>query len=65
MKPPEQATSPSVVLDAATPPPDPSAELLEGAEKMIYDLRRRLRRGNLMTFKDWMKSVSDLLDHLD
>ena len=65
MKPPDQATSPAVVLDAATSPPDPQAAVLESTEKMVQGLRRRLRRGKLMSFKDWMKDVKDLLDQLD
>jgi len=65
VKPPEQQSNPSGLLDAATSPPDPQAAVLESTEKMVQGLRRRLRRGKLMSFKDWMKSVSDLLDHLD
>ena len=36
----------------------------EDVSSMILQLRRRLREGRLMTFKDWIRDVRDLLRHL-
>jgi len=44
----------------SSPPP-----LTEDVNQLVIELRRRLRTGRKMTFRDWMTNVSALLDLLD
>jgi len=45
---------------------DESSEPLdEDVNKLVTDLRRRLRRGKLLSFREWIKSVKELLDLID
>jgi hypothetical protein len=42
-----------------------SEPLHENVDKLVTDLRRRFRRGNLLSFRDWIKSVKELLNLID
>ena len=46
-------------------PNDQQEEINEDVNRLVLGLRQRLRRGKLMSFKDWIKDVKDLLDLLD
>ena len=40
-------------------------QLDEGIEKFLIKTRTQLRNGQLMTFKQWMSIVGNLLDEID
>lgn len=45
--------------------PDPPQVIAEDLNRLVLRLRQRLRSGKLMTFRDWIKNVRELLDLLD
>ena len=49
----------------SAPPPTPpigrGEPIQEDVSNMILQLRRRLREGRLMTFREWLQDVSELL----
>jgi|TARA_Y100000289_G_scaffold10430_1_gene9580 hypothetical protein len=46
-------------------PNDQQEEINEDVNRMVLGLRQRLRTGKLMSFKEWIKDVKDLLDLLN
>ena len=55
----------SHVGNAATAQNYPPEQMHEDVNRLVVGLRQRLRRGKLMSFKEWIKDVKDLLDLLD
>jgi|TARA_R100000081_G_C4633405_1_gene74153 hypothetical protein len=46
-------------------PNDQQEEINEDVNRLVLGLRQRLRTGKLMSFKEWIKDVKDLLDLLN
>lgn len=48
-----------------SPPPIARDEpIQENVNAMVLQLRRRLRQGKLLTFREWLHDVRELLRHL-
>ena len=50
---------------AATARNDAPEQIQEDVNRLVIGLRQRLRTGKLMSFRQWIKDVKDLLDLLN